>query len=274
MQIKLLPIPVPLRRVIASFRLVKHNSPEDIALSVCLNGLPGIVFQHQNGKSPVQKITTAVGSVAEPPTCYIYGQMMHPGVMHYQGGTFTTIQVVLKPHGLQTLLGLNAARLTNQVVEINEFAQANLNQQLLEAPTDEKLIELFTSFMLTQHQRVQTRDALIVESLYLIEQRPGSVGVRQLLTHLHISERQFERRFSQAVGLSPQFYIRIKRFNQAIHLMQSGHYRNLTDVAQTLNYYDQSHFIRDSKAFSGISPKQLAQKMQITMPQQRVYAYS
>ncbi len=34
----------------------------------------------------------------------------------------------------------------------------------------------------------------------------------------------------------------------------------LIDVAYALNFSDQSHFIRDIKAFSGITPKSLSQK--------------
>jgi AraC-like DNA-binding protein len=89
---------------------------------------------------------------------------------------------------------------------------------------------------------------------------------------LHISERQFERRFTQTVGLSPHVYIRVKRFNEAIRLIKTGQFERLTDVAYALNFSDQSHFIRDIKAFSGMTPTSLAQKVDDFHHEQAGYA--
>lgn len=60
-----------------------------------------------------------------------------------------------------------------------------------------------------------------------------AITVKDLLGHLNISERQFEKRFMQTVGVSPQFYIRVKRFNEAIRLMDTGKYERLSDVVST-----------------------------------------
>src|SRR5258708_36643646 len=57
-----------------------------------------------------------------------------------------------------------------------------------------------------------------------------------------------------------QLYLRVKRFDEAARLMKTGQFETLIDVAYALNFYDQSHFIRDIKAFSGITPKSLSQK--------------
>jgi len=38
--------------------------------------------------------------------------------------------------------------------------------------------------------------------------------------------------------------------------MNLEQYTNLTDLAYENGYYDQAHFIKDFKAFTGMSPKQ------------------
>jgi len=104
------------------------------------------------------------------------------------------------------------------------------------------------------------RDALVEECVRLIHSNVGSISVSYLLDTFNLSERQFERRFTQTVGVTPQAYIRVKRFNEAIRLMKSGQYAMLSDIAYALNYYDQSHFVRDIKAFSGLTPGNLSRQ--------------
>lgn len=120
---------------------------------------------------------------------------------------------------------------------------------------------------------MSTRDLLVEESLRFIHAHPGSLRVKDLLQYLHLSERQFERRFTQAVGISPQSYLRLKRFQEAIRLIKTRQFERLTDLASALNFSDQSHFIRDMKAFSGMTPTDLSQRMDDFYHEQAGYSY-
>jgi AraC-like DNA-binding protein len=272
MKFTVIPTPQILKDDVECIRISEYDGDEPLAINVCLNGLPGIVFEHQDGRSPISTISTRYGSLNAIPTLYVYGQMTEPGVMHYQAGQFRTTQVVLKPHALQTLLGLNASVLTNSVVDLSEFSAGCLNSRLLDARTDQQRVNFITDYLTAKLREAKSRDCLVEESLRLIHQNSAAVTVKYLLDRLNLSERQFEKRFIQSVGLTPQFYIRVKRFNEAIRLMKTRPFEKLTDVAYALNYYDQSHFIRDIKAFSGITPKNLVQKVDYHADQ-RVYAY-
>jgi len=272
MDFHVFPIPEPLRDYIECIRTTQSSGAERFAINVCLNGPPEIVFQHHNGRSPVENITTRFSRTVAIPTLYVYGQMTEPGVMNHKQEPFTTTQIVLKPHALQSLLGLNAFILTNNLIDLSEFSARHLNMQLLEARSDDERLRLLIAFLVKKRDQAKTRDCLIEESLHFIHHNIGSVTVKKLLEHLSLSERQFEKRFTQAVGLPPQFYIRVKRFNEALHLMKTRPFEKLTDIAYHLNYYDQSHFIRDVKAFSGLTPKSLFQKVDFHADQ-RVIAY-
>jgi AraC-like DNA-binding protein len=182
--------------------------------------------------------------------------------MNFKKGSYASIQVVFKPQALNTLLGLNASALTNGFAELNEFSTEDLNLRLMEAGTERKRVTLLTDFLFAKLKQSNSRDPLVEESLHLIHQNITFIDVKQLLKRLAISERQFERRFSQTVGIAPQAYIRVKRFNEAIRLMKTRQYTKLTDIAYALNFHDQSHFIRDAKAFSGLTPKSISQKVE------------
>jgi AraC-like DNA-binding protein len=261
MKFKIVPPPEHLKEHVECIRIGEYTGEWGLAINVHLSGLPGIVFQHRDGGSPIENIMTPSSLVDRAPTLYVYGQMTQPSVMNHKKGPFTTTQVILKPHALQTLLGINASVMTNALVELTDFSAYHLNMQLLDAHNEQERLTLITSYLWTQLEKANTRDRLIEESLCLIDKYIGSITVKFLLDTLNISERHFERRFNQAVGVSPQFYIRVKRFNEAMRLMKTRRFEKLTDVAYALNFYDQSHFIRDIKAFSGVTPKSLSQKV-------------
>ncbi len=272
MKFDLIPVPEPLKRDVECFRVSEHSGTEGLAIKVAPKALPGIVFQHDNGRTALQNIITP-SYIAHIPTLFLHGTVTEPSVMNYKAGSYTSIQVVLKPHALKSLFGLDASSLANGSVELNEFSADDLNMQLIEAKSVPDQIARLTSFLFAQLKWERTRDALVEASLNMIHHDAATVSVKSLLQHLNISERHFERRFSQAVGISPQSYIRVRRFNEAIRLIKTGQYAKLTDIAHTLCYYDQSHFIRDIKAFSGMTPKDISSKENDSYHAQLGYSY-
>lgn len=271
MKFDVIPPPPALQDDVACIRVMEHSGEDDFSINVCLNGLPGIVFQHSNGRSPVESITTTSRYRSDIPTLYVYGQVTEPGIMNHTKRPYTVTQVVLKPHALNSLLGLNASVLTNQLVTLDAFSARDLNNQLMESHSHHQCVSLLTNFLLNRASQAHPRDSLVEEALRLIHKNVDSV--KDLLEHVNLSERQFERRFRQVVGISPQFYIRVKRFNRAVRLMHSGQFERLTDVAHALHFHDQSHFIRDVKAFSGVTPKSLSQKVSDFRADQKVIAF-
>jgi AraC-like DNA-binding protein len=252
------PSPEILKRDVECFRIINYSGDEGSAIKVSPNGMPGIVFQHSEGQSAIENIALPSRTVS-PPTLFLYGLGTDPSIMNYKKGTYTTVQVIFKPQALNTLLGINALTLDGYA-ELNEFSTEDLNLRLLETRTANEQVALLTRFLVTKFERARSRDTLVEESLHLIHRNVSFVTVKDLWNDLNISERQFERRFSQTVGLSPQSYIRVKRFNEAIRLMKQGRFERLTDIAYALNFHDQSHFIRDIKHFSGMTPKDISQK--------------
>jgi AraC-like DNA-binding protein len=257
-QFSMVPSPEILKRDVECFRIINYSGDEGSAIKVSPNGMPGIVFQHCEGQSALENIAMPSGTIS-PPTLFLYGLGTDPSIMNYKKGAYTTIQVIFKPHALNTLLGINALALDGYA-ELNEFSTEDLNLRLLETRNVNEQVALLTRFLVTRFERTRSRDTLVEESLHLIHRNVSFVTVKDLRNDLNISERQFERRFSQTVGLPPQLYIRVKRFNEAIRLMKIGKYERLTDIAYALNFHDQSHFIRDIKRFSGMTPGDISQK--------------
>lgn len=85
----------------------------------------------------------------------------------------------------------------------------------------------------------------------LIFESNGEIGVKELSEKVIWSERQINRYFNQQFGLSLKAYCNILRFQASLPYIQEG------NLYPQLNYTDQSHFIKEIKKLSGVSPKEL-----------------
>ena len=93
----------------------------------------------------------------------------------------------------------------------------------------------------------------IESTLDLIFNSKGMATVTEMTTIAGVGERQLERLFKKYVGLSPKYYARIIRFNYIFQLIKSKN-SSWTEIVYQSGYYDQSHFIRNFKAFTGEDP--------------------
>ena len=164
------------------------------------------------------------------------------------------------PQGVQAFLNFPALELTGTSAGLDIIfgkAANALEDQLLHAKDQQERIFLLQHFLSKQLQKNQhqQKDELVAACLTQVMHTNGNVSVRQLATEMKISERQLERRFSSTIGLSPKLFSRIIRFQNIFKLMEAKqHIKSLTSLSHEAGYYDQAHFIRDFKGFSGINP--------------------
>lgn len=84
-----------------------------------------------------------------------------------------------------------------------------------------------------------------------IERRGGLARIDAL----GLSRRQIDRLFRRYLGFAPKTFSRIVRFQAALSRLKSDPGCTLAQVAAECGYYDQSHFVRDHKAYAGRAPK-------------------
>ena len=84
--------------------------------------------------------------------------------------------------------------------------------------------------------------------------------IRVLSDEIGISQKHLISRCKQLVGASPKSLHRIGRFNSALRTLNDNKTIDLAELALRCGYYDQAHFNRDFRAFSGLSPKHYLQK--------------
>ncbi len=133
-----------------------------------------------------------------------------------------------------------------------------LHYKLYEAISFDKQVELIEDY-LTKRIFDKQKDLnfnRITHSVKTITSAAGNINTKKLSNEANLSSRQFSEIFRQNVGLTAGSIAKIIRMQKAIHYMQLG-IRDLADVYVLCNYYDRSHFIKDCKSLTGMTPKEL-----------------
>ncbi|MGQ4878636.1 helix-turn-helix domain-containing protein [Billgrantia sp. LNSP4103-1] len=131
-----------------------------------------------------------------------------------------------------------------------------LHEQLWQWPDLAGRIALLERYLLKRLWRhgAQEEPALAA-SLDWLQLRHGQASIAELAAELPFGQRRLERLFLQRVGLTPKRYARLLRVAHSRELIkQGGTAVSLTDTALAAGYFDQSHFIHDFKAVTGLTP--------------------
>jgi AraC-like DNA-binding protein len=127
-----------------------------------------------------------------------------------------------------------------------------LEEQLCEAQTDTAKVEVVEQFLITRLKH-PTADNLVLAALSLIHKTKGTVRIKDLLEQLHTSQSPLEKRFRQAVGTSPKKFASIVRFKHTLQTFNPQ--QSLTELGYEAGFYDQAHFIKEFKNFTGETPE-------------------
>jgi AraC-like DNA-binding protein len=165
--------------------------------------------------------------------------------------------VHFRPGGAFPFLGLTAGELRNAHVSLEALwgRKANvLRERLLDAKAHGDRFRILERALLAQADRPLERHPAVAFALGEFDRVPLAGTVAGVTGRIGLSPRRFIQVFTEEVGLTPKLYCRIRRFQQVIRHVGAGGTVAWAEVALACGYFDQSHFIRDFRAFSGLSP--------------------
>ncbi len=142
----------------------------------------------------------------------------------------------------------------NSVTEIEE--------KLSLATTEKHRINIVEQFLISQLKGVET-DKLVIEAVKLIYQSNGTIRIKDLNEKLFISQSPFEKRFRKVVGTTAKKFASIVRFNTVLDNLDNN--KSLSELCYENNFFDQSHFIRDFKQFTGDTPENFKRFLKLSL---------
>ena len=150
-----------------------------------------------------------------------------------------TILVYFNEIGFTHFASHPANELFNLSLSLDDIFDKNskteVEERLTLADADKLRIKIVEQFLVSQLKDIQT-DKLIVEAVKLIYQTNGALRIKELNEKLFISQSPFEKRFRKVLA----------------NLSET---KTLTEICYENNFFDQAHFIKDFKRFTGDTPE-------------------
>jgi AraC-like DNA-binding protein len=191
------------------------------------------------------------GEKIRSPRCFINGMMTAPLYLEAPAQQFF-FGVVFHPLGFKKLLAVPPGEFLNRVTDLTLLDPAfdRLWQRLAEAASFEQRVTLIEQWATRKLQRLDERDLAFSS---LLHHALPAASVAGLAGQLCYSPRQLHRKAQDLFGLSTESLIRYKRYLDALTMLHREAL-TLTEIGHACGFYDQAHFIREFRDFTGLTP--------------------
>ena len=140
-----------------------------------------------------------------------------------------------------------------------------LEQDIVQATDVQQRIEIIELFLLNKLSEQVTVDNIVKTTIDTLLSTKGKTSISGILKEDLSKRRQLERMFVRQIGVSPKQLAKVIRFQSAIKMLLNEEGENLTNIAYESDYYDQAHFIKDFKEYTGLSPKEFLGNQNMTL---------
>ncbi|TGE27713.1 DUF6597 domain-containing transcriptional factor [Hymenobacter metallicola] len=243
--------PEPLHHHVRYFWTLEQQEATPKTFRTIADGCPGLILQHATGG-----VSDAEGKPW--PKLLLYGQATQASTLQTRG-PFRLVGACLYPGTERSIFHVKADELTDTCLDVGLLSgpARRLTEHLLApAPLPAQLAGLAQALLAALRTPMAPPDPGIQYALAQILRTQGNIALPALQATLPFSERSFQRKFKEHVGLSPKLFARICQFQSSLGQLRAMTYDKLSDLAFANEYADQSHHIRSFKEFAGVSPGQ------------------
>ena len=228
-----------------------HTTFED---TVFPSGCVEIIFNLGTGKWQ----TAAGDDFVTTPSIELWGQIIRPLAVKSIGKN-TMLGIRFFPHGAAWFFKENMELFNNQVADLSDLsgnAVTILHAKLLETDAWNKRIALVEDFLLQRlspSERRYSKMTVVSDIMQEIKRDDFFDNIESVASRYGITSRYLQKLFLQYTGLTPKLYTKINRFQNSLRLVTKKD-ASLTSIAYNCGYFDQSHFIKEFKSFTGVTP--------------------
>jgi AraC-like DNA-binding protein len=173
-------------------------------------------------------------------------------VQQYSEGDFFLIPPK-KSHSCEIKKGKSAFYQVLSFKQVDDVLKNHCNITILSKFTD--YIQKYRTYICLENQKsVSNKDDIIVNSIinYLEQEYSNIVTVASLSELVGLSSSRIQHLFKQKTGVSIGKYLILERIRKSKRFLSE---KSLSDIALECGFYDQSHFYRYFKKYTGVTPQ-------------------
>ena len=193
------------------------------------------------------------------PRAMVLGQTIEPFYIE-PTGFVNTFAIRFYPYGFANFVTMPIKDLANKETPIEllfgAYTAKELEQKIIHATDTKQRIEIIENFLLEKLNDKITIDNIVKQTVEALLSSNGTESITTILKEDLSKRRQLERNFKKQIGISPKQLGKVIRLQTALKMLLNKKKDNLTNIAYESEYFDQAHFIKDFKEFTGINPKE------------------
>lgn len=169
---------------------------------------------------------------------------------------FEALIIYLRPGVLYRITGIPASEFPHRFCDAQLLFNSTIRdvqEQLQEVRLPMKRIQIVEKFLLSLFPHLRPKNTIEHIADHLLAD-PTSFSLDALADQACLSTRQFYRKFTEHMGISPKLFSRLSRFNHAYRYKIENPDVSWSSVAQEFRYTDYHHLEKEFKAFAGQSP--------------------
>lgn len=186
-----------------------------------------------------------------------------------QTGSYTSISsgrhemlgVLFKPDGLSSFLPHDSSVFLDHFVDPGDVMGNcfdELHGTIKTKPDPTGKLRILENWMLN-NLNMRPKPAYLRHGMNSLTDYGGQRGeISRICKSLSISNKSLIHSFDRHVGAAPLLYAHLSGISKAIHSISRDPECNLTSLAHSLNYFDQSHFIGWFKHITSLTPSRYA----------------
>ncbi|HAA10889.1 MAG TPA: hypothetical protein DCE41_03995 [Cytophagales bacterium] len=221
------------------------------------DGNPQLIIPLDDGPRVAVSNTESKDSYTRLPESWLTGLYSQP-LLYESEQKATTLSVQFEVYGLAKLLHVPASELTNQLVESRLLLQDGvlfLREKLMRATTFAQRFRITEQFFLSRlpEGRSGLAEAIVQEPTF------DRTSLGQISKDYGYSQKHIAHEFRCTIGLTPKKLQTLNSINRAIRMLSESPTLPSAQVALDCGFYDQSHFIRQFRAITSLTPEQYRQ---------------
>jgi AraC-like DNA-binding protein len=178
-------------------------------------------------------------------------------------GAQAGIHVFLPLRSLALVAGVPVSEIANRVVPLRDLiggSADDLGGRLCEASSPETRFGLLDEFIARRFAEGGAPDPMIDHALCRLAGECAP-RVERLADEYGWSRRHFTRRFCDAVGLPPDRFRRLARFEHFVRRLTEAPDDSFAGLAAECGYVDQAHLHRNVRDFAAMTPGELRKRL-------------